>query len=182
MHVIATNIGRPREVTWDGKKVRTGIFKEPVDLLTIRKHYVEGDTVADPTVHGGERKAVYAYPSEHYPFWRGEFPAMEMPWGTFGENLTTEGLLESEAIVGSVYRVGASLLQVTQPRMPCFKLAAKFGTVTIIRRFVESLHSGIYFTVLEEGVVRPGDTITLEREGTSGVSILDVFEDRTNAA
>jgi MOSC domain-containing protein YiiM len=181
MKVISTNIGRPRDVRWDGELVRTGIFKEPVDAITIRKQYVEGDTVADPAVHGGERKAVYAYPSEHYPFWREEFPAMNMPWGMFGENLTTEGLLESGAHIGAVYRIGTALVKVTQPRMPCYKLAAKFGTVSVIRRFTKSLRSGIYFTVLEEGSVRPGDAITLEAPGDEEITIQDVFKDRGGA-
>jgi MOSC domain-containing protein YiiM len=159
---------------WNGAPVKTGIYKEPVGSITIRKSFVEGDTVSDPEAHGGERKAVYGYASEHYPFWRKEFPAMNMPWGTFGENITTDGLFENEMIIGSVYRVGTALLQVTEPRMPCYKLGIKFGRVDIIRRFLKSRKSGFYFTVLEEGVAQPGDRITLEHPGDGGYTILDM--------
>jgi MOSC domain-containing protein YiiM len=174
MKVISTNIARPREVVWDGTPVITGIYKEPVKMISIKKHFVEGDTVADLRVHGGQHKAVYGYPSEHYAYWRDEYPEMEMPWGTFGENITTEGLLEIDIFIGSVYRIGGAVLEVTEPRMPCYKLAARFGRNDIIRRFMKSRKSGFYFTVLEEGVVKPGDGMTLEKEGTSGSTIVDV--------
>jgi MOSC domain-containing protein YiiM len=178
MKVVSTNIGEPREVTWQGSPVMTGIYKEPVKSISIKKFFVEGDNVSDLEVHGGERKAVYGYPSEHYDFWRDEFPAIKMGWGMFGENITTEGLSEDEVIVGSVYRIGTSLLKVTGPRMPCFKLAIKFGRIDIIERFMKSRRSGFYFTVLKEGKVKPGDKIRLEEEGGRGPSILDVVNSR----
>jgi MOSC domain-containing protein YiiM len=174
MHVISTNIGQPREVLWQGTPVMTGIFKESVDSIRIRKFFVEGDNVSDLRVHGGEEKAVYAYPSEHYEFWRKEFPEMTMPWGMFGENITTEGIFENELIIGSTYRFGTALLQVTEPRMPCYKLAIKFGRIDIIKRFLQSRRSGSYFTVIEEGTVHPGDRIQLHQAGGSKYTILDV--------
>ena len=174
MRVISTNIGHPREVMWQGRPVMTGIYKEPVDSIHIRKFFVEGDNVSDPEVHGGEWKAVYGYPSEHYEFWRNEFPRMKMPWGMFGENITTEGLFESELMIGSVYRIGTALLQATEPRMPCYKLGIKFERKDIVRRFMKSKKSGFYFTVIEEGVAKPGDGITLEQPSDSGYSILDI--------
>lgn len=176
MKVISTNIGSPREVMWQGEQVTTGIYKEPVNAIHIRKFFVDGDNVSDLSVHGGEWKAVYGYPSEHYDFWRNEFPHMKMPWGMFGENLTTEGLFENELMIGSVYRIGTALLEVTEPRMPCYKLAIKFGRVDIIRRFMKSLKSGFYFTVIEEGSIKPGDRIKLEQPGDGGYSIQDVVE------
>jgi MOSC domain-containing protein YiiM len=174
VNVLSTNIGLPRTVEWRGKTVVTGIFKEPVEEIRIRKFFVEGDNVSDLRVHGGESKAVYGYASEHYEFWRAEYPALPMPWGMFGENITTEGLLEKATLIGSVYRVGSALLQVTEPRFPCYKLAAKFGRVDIIRRFMESRRSGFYFTVIDEGTVKPGDPIILEHIGDPGLSIEDV--------
>ncbi len=153
--------------------VKTGIYKEPVAAIEIRKFFVEGDTVSDVHVHGGENKAVYGYPSEHYEFWRNEYTSVKMEWGMFGENITTEGLLEKDILIGSVYRIGTALLQITEPRMPCSKLAAKFGSNDIIRRFMKSRKSGFYFTVLEEGTIHPGDTISMEREGTPGCTIVD---------
>jgi MOSC domain-containing protein YiiM len=174
MKVISTNIGKPREVVWQGEPVTTGIYKDPVEVIHIRKFFVEGDNVSDPEVHGGEWKAVYGYPSEHYDFWRSEFPRMKMPLGMFGENITTEGLFENELMIGAVYRIGTALLEVTEPRMPCYKLAIKFGRVDIIKRFLKSRKSGFYFTVVEEGIVKPGDQIILEQAGDSDYSILDI--------
>jgi len=178
MKVLSTNIGLPREVLWQGKAVVTGIYKEPVEAISIRKFFVEGDNVSDLKVHGGERKAVYGYPSEHYEFWGAEYPALPMSRGMFGENITTEGLFEKTTLIGSVYRVGSSVLQVTEPRFPCYKLAAKFGSVDIIKRFMKSRKSGFYFTVLEEGTVQPGDPIILEQAGDPGLSIEDVVNER----
>jgi MOSC domain-containing protein YiiM len=171
--VLSTNIGQAREVIWQGAPVMTGIYKEPVDAIRIRKFFVEGDSVSDLQVHGGERKAVYGYPSEHYEFWMREFPRMKMPWGTFGENITTEGVLENELMIGAVYRVGTALLQVTEPRLPCYKLAIKFGRVDIIQRFMKSRRTGFYFTVIDEGEVKPGDLLQLEQGVEGGESILD---------
>lgn len=178
MKVLSTNIGLPREVLWQGKPVMTGIYKEPVEAIGIRRFFVEGDNVSDLKVHGGESKAVYGYPSEHYEFWRAEYPALPMSWGMFGENITTEGLFEKTTLIGSVYRLGSAVLKVTEPRFPCYKLAAKFGRVDIIRRFMKSRKSGFYFTVLEEGTVKPGDRIILEQAGDPGLSIEDVVKTR----
>jgi MOSC domain-containing protein YiiM len=181
VRVLSTNIGLPREVEWKGKTVVTGIFKKPVEEIMIRRFFVEGDNVSDLKVHGGESKAVYGYASEHYEFWRAEYPALAMSWGMFGENITTEGLLEKTALIGSVYRVGSALLQVTEPRFPCYKLAAKFGRVDIIKRFLDSRRSGFYFTVIEEGTVKPGDPMLLEQLGEPGVSIEDVVNAHVRA-
>jgi len=179
--VLSTNTGLPREVVWQGKSVVTGIFKEPVDAIMIRKFFVEGDNVSDLKVHGGERKAVYGYPSEHYAFWRAAYPSLPMSWGMFGENLSTEGLYEKFALIGSVYRIGSAVLRVTEPRFPCYKLAAKFGSVDIIKRFLRSGKSGFYFTVIEEGTVKPGDKIVLVQAGDPGLSIEDVVNERVQA-
>jgi MOSC domain-containing protein YiiM len=178
MKVLSTNIGQPKEVLWQGVKVKTGIYKEPVEAISIRKFFVEGDNVSDLRVHGGESKAVYGYPSEHYEFWGNEYPALTMNWGMFGENITTEGLLEKEILIGSVYRIGTALLRITEPRMPCFKLAAKFGSVDVIRRFMKSRKPGFYFAVLEEGIVKSGDAISMEREGEPGYTLVDEVRSR----
>ena len=174
MKVISTNIGQPRKVMWRGKFVTTGIYKEPVAAIVVKKYFVEGDNVSDLKVHGGESKTVYGYPWEHYEFWRREYPAMAMDYGMFGENITTEGLFENEMKVGSLYRIGTALLHVTEPRMPCYKLGIKFGTPDIVARFLKSRKSGFYFTVIEEGTVKPGDRITLEQAGDAEETILDV--------
>jgi MOSC domain-containing protein YiiM len=126
-------------------------------------------------VHGGRNKALYAYPSEHYDFWRREFPKMDLPWGMFGENLTTEGLNEEHAFIGDEFRIGqAAIVKVTQPRMPCYKLGIRFGREDIIKRFFLSGRSGIYFCVLEEGLISAGDSIERIREDERRLSIADV--------
>ena len=143
-----------------GRTVLTSIFKHAVSHpLRAGRLGIEGDQQADLTVHGGVDKAVYAYPSEHYSWWREQLPDIEMPWGMFGENLTTEGVLESDLPIGQLLRVGTVLFQVRQPRMPCFKLALKFGRPDMVKRFWASGRSGFYLAVCEEGVLQAGDAM-----------------------
>jgi MOSC domain-containing protein YiiM len=159
MHIISVNVGLPREVDWKGKRVSTGIFKEPVaGRVVARRLNLDGDRQADLTVHGGEEKAVYVYPAEHYDYWRQELPTTALPWGVFGENLTTSGLLEEAVNVGDQFRVGAALLQATQPRLPCYKLGIKFGREDMVRRFLTGGRYGWYVAVIEEGEIGAGDT------------------------
>jgi MOSC domain-containing protein YiiM len=162
-------------VAWKGQTFNTGIFKKPVaEPVMMRKLDLDGDWQADLSVHGGPYKAVYDYPSEHYEFWKKEFPEMELPWGQFGENLTTEGLNEQDTHIGDVLRIGQATVQVTQPRVPCFKLAAKFKRDDILRRFLQSGRSGFYFSVVEEGLVAVGDGIERIREDENGIAVSDI--------
>jgi len=139
MKLVAISVGKPTTVKWQRRNVQTSIFKTPVaGRVQVRTTNIDGDTQADLRVHGGVDKAVYAYPAEHYRFWRDELPAAELPWGSFGENFTTEGLSENDGSIGDRYRVGSAELIVTQPRMPCFKLAIRFGRPDIVKRFLKS--------------------------------------------
>jgi MOSC domain-containing protein YiiM len=167
MKLLSVNVGLPRTIEWKGTSVTTGIFKKPVSgRVKLRRLNLDGDRQADLSVHGGEHKAVYAYPSEHYDFWRGELPDFDLPWGVFGENLTLEGLLESTVCIGDRYRIAKATVMVTQPRLPCFKLGVKFGREDIVGRFLRSNRSGFYLSVLKEGKVSAGDDIEYEgREG-----------------
>jgi MOSC domain-containing protein YiiM len=175
MRVISLNVGRPRPAPWKGKLVETGIFKTPVaGPVALRGNQLAGDGQGDTRVHGGEFKAVYAYPTEHYPFWQAELGGALLAWGAFGENLSTEGLLESEACIGDVVRIGTARLRVTQPRLPCSRLALRHQREDIIERFLHSLRSGIYFAVEEEGDIAAGDEILLERRGASGITVREV--------
>ena len=175
MKIISINVGRPQLVMWNGEPVSTGIFKEPLaGRVMLRTLNLDGDRQADLTVHGGPEKAVYAYPAEHYDFWKREFPDMELPWGMFGENFTTEGMSETEINVGDKFRVGSAELMATQPRMPCYKLGIRFGRTDIIKRFLMSERSGIYFSVLKEGEVGAGDEFELLEKNASGVRVVDV--------
>ena len=175
MKLVSVNVGLPREIVYKGRSITTGIFKDPVPGRVIaRRLNLEGDRQADLTVHGGAQKAVYVYPSEHYAYWRDEFPAMRFPWGTFGENFTSEGLLENEVRIGDQYRIGSAIFQVTQPRMPCYKLAAKFERDDILKRFLKSLRTGLYFSVVEEGEVGTDDAIALIERNPEGITVTDI--------
>jgi MOSC domain-containing protein YiiM len=175
MRVVSLSVGLPREVEWDGRTVLTSIFKEPVDRrLRVSKVNFEGDRQSDLTVHGGLAKAVYAYPAEHYEYWRRELPGMDLPWAVFGENLTIEGLLEAEVRIGDRLRVGSAEFVVTQPRMPCYKLGIRFGRKDILKRFLQSGRTGFYFAVTTEGEVGAGDSIEFAARSGEGLTVADV--------
>lgn len=171
MKVLSVNVGLPREVVSKGKSVTTAIFKDPIDgRVQIRTLNLDGDRQADLTVHGGVDKAVYAYPAEHYDYWRRELPDVELPWGMFGENLTVEGMFE-DVNIGDRFQIGSAELVVTQPRLPCYKLAVKFGRDDIIKRFLDSGRTGFYFAVLKEGEVGAGDSIEMLSSDVNGLTV-----------
>jgi MOSC domain-containing protein YiiM len=173
--IISVNVGQPREVLWKGTQVSTSIFKYPVDgTVEVKTLNLHGDRQADLSVHGGPYKAVYAYPSEHYPYWRNELPHSDFPWGAFGENLTTAGLFEESLHIGDQLRVGSALLMVTQPRMPCFKLTIRFDRDDMIKRFIASHTSGFYFSVIEEGEIAAGSAIEIVHRDPAEVSVADI--------
>jgi MOSC domain-containing protein YiiM len=175
MKLISLNVGLPRIVESNGEPVVTGIFKQPVQgPVMLRTLNLDGDRQADLTVHGGVSKAVYGYPVEHYEFWKRELPEMELPYGMFGENFTTEGLLEDSLNIGDRFRLGDAELIVTEPRMPCYKLGIKFGRADIIRRFLQSRRTGFYFAVAKEGAVEAGDEIELLSRDSNDVTIADI--------
>ena len=175
MKIISLHVGRPELVIVNDNPVSTSIFKKPVaERVMLRTLNLDGDRQADLSVHGGPYKAVYVYPSEHYPFWKQELPEMELPWGMFGENLTTTGLLETETHIGDRFRVGSAEVKVTQPRMPCYKLAIRFERNDIIKRFLVSERTGFYLSVLKEGEVGAGDEFELLERNTSDVRVVDV--------
>jgi len=183
--LISVNVGLPREVTWKGQTVTTGIFKAPVDgPVAIRRHNLEGDRQADLSVHGGPTKAVYLYPAQHYDYWRDELGDSELAWASFGENFTVDGLDEETVFIGDEFRVGSSRLVVTEPRMPCFKLGIRFGRADMVKRFLSSQRTGFYFGVVEEGVVQAGDHLERVAEQAEGLRVADVTRlyttDRTN--
>jgi MOSC domain-containing protein YiiM len=175
MKLVSVQVGLPREIIYKGRHITTGIFKDTIaGRVRARTLNLDGDRQADLTVHGGAQKAIYSYPVEHYDYWRSELPDMELPWGMFGENFTTEGMSETEINVGDKFRVGSAELMATQPRMPCYKLGIRFGRTDIIKRFLMSERSGIYFSVLKEGEVGTGDEFELLEKNASGVRVVDV--------
>jgi MOSC domain-containing protein YiiM len=175
MKIVSVNVGLPRSVLWKGTTVSTGIFKSPVEgVVPVKRLNLRGDEQADLTVHGGPYKAVYGYPSEHYGFWRQQLPQADLSWGAFGENLTTDGLMEDNLFVGDRLRIGSALLMVTQPRVPCYKITIRFEREDMIKRFIASNTSGFYFSVLEEGDVAAGSSIEIVHRDASEVSVADV--------
>ncbi len=175
MKLLAVSVGGPREVEWRGQRVRTSIFKTPVPgRVRVDRLNIEGDRQSDLFVHGGPEKAVYGYPAEHYAFWRRELPDAELGWGAFGENLTTEGLLEDEVCIGDRYRVGTAELVVTQPRTPCYKLGIRFGRPEMVKRFHRSGRSGFYFAVVREGELGADDLIERLARDEHGLTVADV--------
>jgi MOSC domain-containing protein YiiM len=160
MKVISVNAGLPREVTWHGINVTTGIFKQPVEgRVALRKLNLDGDRQADLSVHGGEYKAVYCYAISHYDYWKRELPGRELPIAIFGENFTTEGLLEDSVHIGDQFSVGSAEMVVTQPRLPCYKLGVRFQADDMVKRFLASGRTGFYLAVNREGEVGAGDDI-----------------------
>ncbi len=176
MKIVSLQVGRPRLVVWNGQTVSTGIYKTPVEgRVMLRTLNLDGDRQADLTVHGGVNKAAYAYPSEHYDYWRGELPGAELPWGMFGENFTTQGLDESSVRIGDRFRIGAAEVTVTQPRLPCYKLGVKFGRADILKMFLASGRAGFYFSVRREGEVGAGDEVELIGRDENNVTVADIL-------
>lgn len=175
MKVISVNVGLPRTVQWKGKAVSTGIFKTPVSgRIHLRTLNFDGDRQADLSAHGGPDKAAYAYPAEHYAYWHRELPDMTLPWGMFGENLTTEGLQEDTLKIGARFRIGSAELVVTQPRLPCFKLRLRFGRDDMVKRLLASDRQGVYFKVATEGEVAAADPIVVVDWAEDSVPVSEV--------
>ena len=180
MKVVSVNVGQPRELYWRDDIVRTSIFKTPVSgRVRVRRLNLDGDEQSDLTVHGGVEKAVYAYPSEHYAFWRQELSVDDLPWGSFGENLTLEGLLEADTRIGDRLRIGSAEFVITKPRLPCFKLNLRFDRMDMVKRFLRSGRTGFYLAVAEEGTVEAGDLVVLMSRDESSASITDVLRQYT---
>jgi MOSC domain-containing protein YiiM len=174
MKLVSVNAGLPRGVPWNGKAVTTSIWKEPVaGPVRVSRLNVAGDRQSDLAVHGGPDKAVYVYPAEHYDYWRRELQDVELPWGAFGENLTTTGLSE-EFHIGDRLKIGTAEFAVTQPRMPCYKLAIRFGRADMVKRFMKSGRTGFYLRVLREGEVEAGDTISVDPRAGENLTVADI--------
>ena len=182
MRLISVNVGLPRPVPYQDGVVSTGIYKEPIaGPVWARRLNLDGDGQADLKVHGGEHKAVYAYPLEHYAFWSRELGRNDLGYGQFGENLTVEGLLEEQVNIGDVYRIGGVLLQVSQPRSPCFKLGLRMGDEGFVARFSAENRTGFYLRVFEDGRTTAGDAIERVEQAKDSVSVSGAFRLRHGA-
>ncbi len=175
MKLLSVNVAQPKEVSYNGERIRTGIFKKPVSGGTMmRRLNLDGDGQGDLSVHGGIHKAVYAYPMEHYDYWKRELGRDDLTYGQFGENLTVEGLLEEAVHIGDVFRVGEAVIEVSQPRVPCFKLGIKMGIPEIVKPFLANGRVGFYVRVLEEGEVRAGNTIERTKIGDGEMTVKEI--------
>ncbi|MCC6699550.1 MAG: MOSC domain-containing protein [Candidatus Hydrogenedentes bacterium] len=185
MRVVSLNVGMPKEVPGPNGPVLTGIYKSPVaGRIPLRRHQLEGDGQADLRYHGGEHKAVYAYPYEHYAYWRERLGRTDFVFGQFGENLTVEGMLESEICIGDVFAIGTARVEVTQPRQPCFKLGIRMDMPEIVKMLLESERCGFYLRVVEEGDIAAGDPAMRIKQDPERVTVQAVnhvrFFDKTN--
>lgn len=175
MKIVSINVGQPQKIQWRDREVVTSIFKSPVTgPVLVRRLNLDGDRQSDLENHGGASKAVYAYPAEHYQAWRNEVPGMNLSWGMFGENLTIDGLREENAYIGDVFRVGHAVLMVTQPRIPCYKLGLRLGRDDMVKRFLESNRSGIYFSVMKEGQIAIGDPVKRIQQDEDRISVMEI--------
>ncbi len=176
MQVVSVNVGKPQEHEWRGQRVTTAIFKSPVEgLVAVGKLGLEGDEQADLTVHGGADKAVYAYPQEHYAYWRSQLPDYSFGPGNFGENLTLAGLTEEAIHIGDQLRIDTAVFTVTQPRSPCYKLSVRFHREDMTKRFYESRRFGFYLRVLREGTLQMGAAVTVVERDPNAVSVADLI-------
>jgi len=174
VNLVSINVGRPKEINWNGKPVRTSIFKNPVSgPRTVSFTNIEGDEQSDLNVHGGVNKAVYAYDLSHYDHWKKILQREDWQYGMFGENLTTRGLVDNEVKIGAIYQVGTAKFQVIQPRFPCFKLNIRFALQDMIERFMDQKRNGIYFKVIQEGVIEVNDEVRLIELSSFDVTIND---------
>ena len=176
MKVISTNIAQPRSIKWRSKNVTTGIYKKPTDqAIYLGKADVKGDEVTDRKHHGGQFKACYLFSADHYPYWQERYPNLDWTYGMLGENLTVQGLDETQLQIGDIYKIGAALVQISQPREPCYKLGVKFGTQKVLKEFIVHGCPGTYVSVLEEGHVNVGDDMVLMEAARDSLSIAAFF-------
>jgi MOSC domain-containing protein YiiM len=175
--VLRICVSKAKNIDWNGNQLATGIFKSPVEgKVKVRRLNLDGDEQADLTVHGGRDKAVYAYPTEQYGYWKKELPERDLDWGSFGENLTTSGFDENSVCIGDKLEIGTAHFVVTQPRMPCFKLGIRLADPSMVRRFYKSGKWGFYLAVVEEGEIETGDQIIPRGGDGNGVTLADVAQ------
>lgn len=177
MKVIATNISKGTIVIWHGKEEKTGIYKTPTqDPIFLGNLDVDKDTVVDRRYHGGLDKACYLFSADEYDYWKKIYPNLTWEWGMFGENLSIEGLDEAQIRIGDVYSIGGALVQVSQPREPCYKLGIRFKTQDILKQFIERSHPGTYVRILEEGFVSQGDRMILKEQSKNSLTVQQFYK------
>jgi len=176
LKITSTNIAKPTTIIWNGQKTKTGIYKIPTNNpIYLEKDAVKGDEVSDRRVHGGIYKACYLFSKNQYAYWKNLYPKLDWNYGMFGENLTVKDLDETNLYIGNVYKIGEALVQITQPREPCFKFGVKFGTQNVLKQFINHGFSGTYVSVLKEGLVTKGDTFKLIEQAENSLTTAQLF-------
>ncbi len=177
MKILSTNIAKPISVIWNEKELTTGIYKKPTNTpIYLGKEGVHNDEVSDKKVHGGTFKACYIFSETHYTYWKNRYQNLDWDYGMFGENLTVSNLNEKDIYIGDIYEIGEALVQVTQPREPCFKFGIKFGTQNVLKEFIEHGFSGTYVRILKEGLVKNGDPIKLIEQAKNSLTTWQFFD------
>lgn len=183
MKLLSIQVGGPQDFTYKGQTVTTSIFKSPLKgSVRVREFNIDGDRQSDLTVHGGRDKAVYAYSFDAFDWWKKTRPELTFEYGAFGENLTLDKLDEEKTYIGDSFKIGEAILQVTQPRQPCFKLGIRFNDSSILKTFMLSKRPGVYYRVLKEGLIQAGDQLELIDRETTKVSVSELFGLMTSAA
>ncbi len=173
--LISVNVGLPRDVEWQGKVVRTAVFKRPVPgRVMARRLNLDGDGQGDLAGHGGEHRALMVYQLDSYRYWAKQLQRQDLEYGHFGENLTVEGLADSEVCIGDRYRIGSALFEVTQPRVTCYRVGIRMNNPQMAALLVSHKRPGFYFRVIEEGEIGAGDEITKVAEGPERVSVAEI--------
>lgn len=176
MKITSTNTAKPTTIIWNGKKTKTGIYKIPTNTpIYLEKEAVKNDEVSDRKVHGGIYKACYLFSENHYAYWKNLYPNLDWNYGMFGENLTVKNLDETNIFIGNIYKIGAALVQITQPREPCFKFGVKFGTQQVLKQFINHGFPGTYVRVLKEGFVANGDIFKLVKQAQNSLTTAQLF-------
>ncbi|WP_024607626.1 MOSC domain-containing protein [Pseudoalteromonas sp. TAB23] len=177
MKIISTNISKIKTLIHNGKEVKTGIFKTPTnEPVVIEKLNIIGDEQADLVNHGGVDKAVYAFSHNHYEYWQKTLENENLSSGIFGENFTISDLNEANIHIGDHIRIGTALLEVSQPRVPCFKLAIALNNKNSLKLFTQHYCTGVYFRVLEQGVAKTGDSVVIEKKASHDISVKKLFQ------
>lgn len=177
MEIISTNIGNATTILWNGKEEETGIYKFPVsNPIYLGTTDVTKDTVADRKHHAGINKACFIFSADQYPYWKNIYSDLKWDWGMFGENITVEALDESVIRIGDVYQIGTALVQISQPREPCYKLGIRFNDQAIVKQYIDHGYSGAYVQVLEEGSVKKGDEMELKEQSKNPLTVKQLFD------
>ncbi|WP_439131807.1 MOSC domain-containing protein [Polaribacter sp.] len=176
MKIVSTNIGGKKEVLWKKKKVITGIYKYPTqNPIFLDVEEVKGDEISDRKYHGGVDQAVYAYSLKHYEYWKPKYPNLDWNFGMFGENLTIDSMDETKIHVGDTFKVGDSIIEATLQRSPCFKLGIRFNDISIVKQFWNTTKCGVYFKVLQTGIVKVGDEFQQLKSYPENPTIADLL-------